>query len=118
VTDWTDAHVAHGPTLADWCVRHGLTAGEGKHSSFARRVCAWTHGENPSIACVDRWLTSKGYHLSELPDEVWAEAPAPYAEPSEIAELLDRHLPVREIARRVGRAPATVRYHRDRRATV
>lgn len=103
--DWTTAHYADGPAVAEWFIRHGLVDGEPK-SALARRVYAWSRGERPSLACVDRWLTLKGYHLSELPDEVWLRDP--------IADRIEGGVPIRQIAREFGLAPDTIRWRRQK----
>lgn len=103
--DWTTAHYADGPKLAAWFIARGLVDGEGK-SALARRVYAWQHGERPSLGCVDRWLTAKGYHLSELPDELWLRDP--------VADRIEQGIPIRQIAREFGLAPDTIRWRRKR----
>lgn len=107
-----------GPLLFAWLKERGALDGSGK-SSFARIAYRWRSGDNPSYLAVDRWLTPRGIHLDEIPDEIAAERvgrePKRRRSPGEIEELRKaaRRLMAEgarnfEIARQLGVTPRTV----------
>ena len=62
-----------GPGLAAWLERHGLTSPSLQLGHHARRVRDWKHGGTASVQVADEVLVKLGYHLSELPDDLWLE---------------------------------------------
>ena len=108
MTDWTNADYADGKAVAKWFKDNGLLRGE-IDSPLYTQVKNWRAGDRAELDVLDRWLIYKGCYLWELPDEVWRVSLH-----AKVTSLLDRGLPIRQIARELGCAPATVRYHRDR----
>lgn len=102
MVDWTNAHYADGPTTAAWFEAHL----KGIEDNLDRRVLDWEKGQDVQIEVLDQWLTSFGYHLSELPDECFRRDP--------IISALEAGEPIKAIARKVGKAPSTIRKYRKK----
>jgi hypothetical protein len=73
--DWTNAEAANALQLAhffeDVLQVRGLSA-DAIDPSFPRRLYAWKYeSKNVELDTVDRWATTFGYHLSELPRCIW-----------------------------------------------
>lgn len=114
--EWLD-----GPALAAWLRDNGLD-----HPTYQlghtleRAVSRWRDGARAYVFVVDAVLTKLGLHLSEIPDELWTDAPqggASRLDSVKRAELLARLAegePVKAIARKVGCSSGTVRHYRGK----
>ena len=95
--DWTNAEYASGPALYAWLSQHDRVPAGSKLKrtdptleALLRRMQRWRSGENASLDTVDRYMVYLGYHISDLPNEVWIPKPIPRkvgrAIPAEIKE--------------------------------
>ena len=79
-----------------------------------RRVHAWAAGEQASLEAVDKWLTTIGCHISELPDDFWEDRKRRKTrnysqfEKRRALQLLDDGLTPTEIARGLGCSPKSI----------
>ena len=78
MTDWTDARSGNGPSFAAWIetvLGTRDTTGSAWSDSLARRLYEWRRGGAVQIGSVDFYATQLGYHISEVPSEVWNAGP-------------------------------------------
>jgi hypothetical protein len=61
------ANHAHGPSVVAWLCQRGVGIDGGRRKLFQR----WGAGAQASLGKVDEVLIAHGFHISELPDEVW-----------------------------------------------
>lgn len=124
---WQTGEALDGPALVAWLeeAEPGRVRADVIGPSLMRRINEWRRGGRASVWTADHALVRLGRHLSEVPDAAWrSRERLPVARSSgrrlseaEIAALLDavrRGTETKAIARRLGCAPATVRYHRQR----
>lgn len=74
-TDTTPAESADyvdGPRFVKWLEDHGLTnTYEQLGSAIGRRISCWRHGGAASVWSADIALVRLGFHLRDLPDDIW-----------------------------------------------
>lgn len=118
-SDWLD-----GPKLVEWLGRYGLERSEHRLSEdHIERLRRWGKGGKANVYVVDEILIRLGRHLSELPDSLFLAVTARNGgmAPERREQLLRGLLsgaPLKAIAREVGCAVSTVRYHRNRLQSV
>lgn len=79
----------HGDKFSAWLRDHGLTSPALQVDfNAARLICKWeSQGGLASVYTADRILTRLGFHLSELPDDIWADrSPTDSRVPAETRE--------------------------------
>lgn len=70
-TDWLN-----GPRFVEWLEGHGLENIKAQlGSSLERPIRDWRYGTAASIYTADKILIRLGYHLSELPDDLFTDSP-------------------------------------------
>jgi hypothetical protein len=120
--DWTNAEAADGPKLAEWLEDGRMppprrwTEEDSLPQNLRRRVTAWKTGEQASFGCVDKYLTFLGYHVSELPDDVWVPKHPRVTKQGHPAEVRERALTLlredpscRRVGRKIGVSERSVR---------
>lgn len=68
--DWLD-----GPGLLGWLIARGARPTEPMIGRKARAVRHWREGAAVSVWIADEVLTRLGFHLSELPGDLWRDPP-------------------------------------------
>jgi hypothetical protein len=120
---WEDARWADGPKVAAWVDEHTSFLSK----SSVRAVYRWRNGAVADFFALDRLLTAAGFHVSDLPADVWAEGGPPnrhvptaprgrnaYAAKLTEADVIDIRREVRcgeakkALARRYGVSPKTI----------
>lgn len=80
MADWTNAYYADGRKVGRFCDEHGLTQRD-HDSPEATAIRRWRRtGIKVPVERVDEVLTWGGFHLSELPDDVWLDCAPPDGE--------------------------------------
>ncbi len=118
-----DSFWISGPGFVAWLQGQGLLGADVLAHRFgptySRLTLKWREGSNIQIWTVDKLLTQLDRHISELPDNLYINPP-PRPRPPRKGELtpeekvridraLGKEVPVRAIAKIVGRSETTVR---------
>lgn len=70
---WQTAKGCDGPGFFAWLEVHHLVEPLRRDESFARRLWEYRNGGVADFYVVDKMLTRLGYHVQDVPDELWLD---------------------------------------------